>query len=88
MPIQLSAEDLAFLEDIQRLGRDGLSQDQIAARLEMNPSTFRLKVRDLGFQFSRVITLEARPQFGGKPFSEMKSAGEIVVRNAEPATAA
>lgn len=77
MPITLSPEDVEFLKKVQELGETGLAQGEIAAQIGMNPSTFRFRVRELGFALTRKTQVVARPQFGGKSLSELLDTGEI-----------
>lgn len=85
MPITLSPEDAAFLESIERLAQERLTQEQIAERMGLPYSTFRFKVRELGFEFTRSIQLAAKPQFGGLPYSTLLESGQITIRKPEPA---
>lgn len=86
MPIKLTPEDLRFLQRVEELGATGLSQDQIAERLDFKPGSFRNRIRDLGFHFVRRTELEARPHLGGKSFAQMVEDGEIILANPiEPA---
>lgn len=85
MPIKLTAEDAAFLGRVAEMVKLGVTAEDIAAAEGMALGTFRYRVRNLGFVFSRPTILEARPQFGGKSFEQMKSDGEIVVAEGVPA---
>lgn len=85
MPITLTAEDLEFLKAVDERVDRGMTQEEIAEALQIPASTFRYRVRELGFQFGRLTVLEARSQFGGQTFRGMVEDGQIQCVEAVPA---
>jgi hypothetical protein len=89
MPDVWSREDADFLRELDRLGRDGLNQQEAAARLGVAPGTINYRVnRTRRLKIVQVFRLEdART---GESLADLLDRGEIVVADpvAEPAGAA
>jgi hypothetical protein len=87
MLIRLTADDLEFLQRAEALGREGLSQEEIAERLQLTTSTFRYRIHNLGFEFVRRTELATKPTFGGRTLSELLASGDLVTDAAEASAA-
>lgn len=85
MPVRLSSEDMAFLRRAQALADQGLTQEEIASQLDLTPSTFRYRVNNLGFEFTRPLQIATKPQFGGRTLRDLLASGDLVSDESEAA---
>lgn len=76
MRLTLPPDDLQFLRQVQDFGDEGLTQEEMAARLGVHVSTFRFRIRNLGFQFTRQTVL-ART-LSGETLNDLLRDGQIV----------
>lgn len=80
----MKPEDLEFVRLVDRLGREGKTQDQIAEALgESSKWAIRQRLENLGFRFSGESRV--RDQRTRRRLEDMLAAGELVPQ--EPACA-
>jgi hypothetical protein len=87
MPVQMKREDLEWLQEVRRLGLDGLTQQEIADKLGLTKFTLRSRLATLGFQM--VGLTDVRTTLGGISLEALLERGDIVAAGEEaPATEA
>lgn len=81
MAFSVSAEDVAFLELVDRLGTRGFTQTAIAEELGMTLENLRYRVQRLGLRLApacRVVDIRS-----GRLLPELVEAGELTPSGAE-----
>lgn len=87
MPIELTAEEAAFVDRVDAYCAQGLTQPEMAAKENLTLSGFRQKLNRCGWEIDahttrRVVRLRTK-----QPLTAVKEAGEILIISALPEAA-
>ncbi|MFN3650041.1 MAG: hypothetical protein ACK47B_10725 [Armatimonadota bacterium] len=88
MPVELTPEEMAFADRVDRYCRERRTQPEMAALERLSLGGFRARLQRCGLEV--VSTTERRlvRLRSGEPFMEARERGEFVTAPAEPAEVA